>query len=140
MHPVDSQLITAHGDVPDSYETWVSSFGIDNFVKTEFTCGNCFWLALALHCKTKWPIKAKMSGNDVIHCFVINPDGKAVDIYGVRPTEQAPTRYDSELDENCIVVDARPETPSPLNQDYKWAETLVEDFPSHFGIPTHSKK
>jgi len=134
MHQVDTQLINAHGDVSESYETWVPANGIDNFVKTEFTCGNCFLLALALHYKTKWPIKAKMSGSDVIHCYVLNDEGKAVDIYGVRPTEQAPTRYDSELEENCKVIDVRPETPWPANKDYQWAEELVATFPAHFGL------
>lgn len=134
MHPVDAQLIQDHGDVSDDYETWVASNGVDNFVKTEFTCGNCFLLALALHYKTKWPIKAKMVDGDVIHCYVINNDGKAVDIYGVRPTEQAPTRYDSNMDEPFVVTDVRPETPWPSNKDYQWAEELVSNFPQHFGL------
>lgn len=134
MHPVDIKLIQEHGDIPQDYEIWIPENGIDNFLKTEFTCGNCFYLALAIHQKTKWPIKAKVVGDDVIHCYVVNKNGKAVDIYGVRPTEHAPTRYDSNIDYSFNVIDLKPETPDESNKDYQWAKELVTIFPEYFGI------
>lgn len=130
MNSSDQVLIDLHLDVHESYDRWLPAFGIDDFVKTEFTCGACYSLALALHHQTQWPIMASMFENEIVHCYVINPAGKAVDIYGVRSTDKAPTRYDPTFDRFKIDILAMPTDPTPNQDDsyYRWAVQLVLSF------------
>lgn len=136
MNPSDQLLIDLHLDVNENYERWIPAFGIDDFVKTEFTCGACYSLALALHYHTNWPIFASVVDGDVVHCYVLNSEKKAVDIYGVRSTDQAPTRYDPSFDLLKIDKVSIPADPIPNNDDsyYGWAVQLISLFPDHFGL------
>lgn len=135
MNPIDTALIKKHGDVSDDYTQWTPDKGIDDFVKTEFTCGACYQLALALHYKTGWPIMAKRYGDDIVHCYVINSVNSAVDIYGVRPTAQAPTRFDPVIPVSQLsIVKLEPEIPDETDSYYQWAVDLIAQNPTHFGI------
>lgn len=136
MNLNDQALINLHLDIDETYERWLPDFGIDNFVKTEFTCGACYSLALALHHHTNWPIMASLDGDDIVHCYVINPSGKAVDIYGVRSTDKAPTRYDPDHDcfkYKTLTMPADSKV-DPDDSYYQWAVQLIALFPDHFGL------
>lgn len=130
MHPKDLILCQAHGSEEPEYERWQPEYGIDNFVKTEFTCGACHYLAYALHKHTGWAIYSV--GEE--HYYVINNDGKAVDIYGVRPTQYAPTKYDIDQKKSTqpSIVESIEDVSD--NDYYLWAEKLITHFPNYFGI------
>lgn len=132
-----------HGDDEPTYDEWKPEHGIDNFVRTEFTCGSCGYLALALHEVTGWPIMAVFESSSpyeeptIEHVWVVNPQGKAVDVNGVHPTGYAKTKYDGP---SSGANDVR-----PLDSDFvrkemadegalAWARPLVKNFPEHFGI------
>lgn len=135
MNPIDAKLIANHGDVPESYTSWNPSMGVDDFVKTEFTCGACYQLALALHYKMGGQIMAKRDGEDVVHCYIINSANVAVDIYGVRPTNQAPTRFDPVVPVSRLsIVKLEPEIPDETDSYYQWAVDLINQNPTYFGI------
>lgn len=54
------------------------------YVVAEFTCGFCSELALTLHDRFGWPLMAEIAGDGgLYHAWVLNPDGRAVDINGV---------------------------------------------------------
>lgn len=111
---------------------WTPAQGLDEFVRTEFTCGGCGYLALALHDLTGWPIRA--FGDD--HIWVINPQGRAVDINGVHPEDYALTQWDDGVAPGQA-QDIDPETLRSELQDsgmLKWAREIIEHFPEHFGL------
>jgi hypothetical protein len=54
-------------------------------ITERYTCGRCMWLALALHRRFGWPIKAQMycRGDEYLaHVYVVHPSGFDIDIYG----------------------------------------------------------
>lgn len=54
------------------------------YVVAEFTCGFCSELALTLHDRFGWPLMAEIAADGgLYHAWVLNPDGRAVDINGV---------------------------------------------------------
>jgi len=59
------------------------------FTVEEFTCGYCSFLAIALNEKYKWPMFAEVAddnyGEMILHVFVRDPFGRAVDIRGTHP-------------------------------------------------------
>lgn len=134
MHTSDIQLCLQHTNDEPTYDCWDISQGIDSFVKTEFTCGGCFALAVAINDVTGWPIH----GIENSHYYVINNDGKAVDIYGIRPTDKAPTKYDmNRTPEFETIICVKTFDRKEIDIDYyEWASLLVKSFPNHFGIYT----
>ncbi len=55
---------------------------------SRFTEGDCHVFAAAVHRLTGWPIHVfNDEGTPYLHAFVVAPDGKAVDIMGVRSME-----------------------------------------------------
>lgn len=131
MHPKDIILCLQHRDHnEDSYGQWTIEKGIDNFVKTEFTCGACYHLAYAIHIKTGWLIH---SVNDE-HYYVVNNKGYAVDIYGIRPTSKAPTKYDKSYSEKAKLIKNSEYEDVSDSEYYHWSLKLIENFSKYFGI------
>jgi hypothetical protein len=56
-----------------------------------FTCGDCHYLARALHLLTGWPIVAFQDswGRPDVHAMVKMPNGKLLDIYGPQSVRTA---------------------------------------------------
>jgi len=145
-----------HGDNMDTdYDVWELRHGIDDFVRSEFTTGYCTWLAFAIHERTGWPILGELDGDGWhMHVWVRNPDGRAVDINGIHPTDFARTKYNDprwlekhgmlhELREDGTVEDITDRVfdfyskPCP---ELDWARQIVDGFPEHFGLPAPTPK
>lgn len=133
-----------HGENQSKYQEWEPRFGIDDFIKTEFSTGLCGVLAAAIHARTGWVIidelepDAKLSitdgsievNGDVTHTYVLNPQGHAVDIYGIHPTMWARTKYSNNKPSGILYSPEHPD-----HGDVKWANVLLDNFPEHFGLP-----
>ena len=69
----------------------------------EYTCGKCMWLALALHDRTGWPIRAEIALDTykdqeeewISHAYVYTrtPDGKLIEIDIAGPTTDRMPRF-----------------------------------------------
>lgn len=119
----------------EAYELWKPKHGIDPFVRTEFTCGGCYSLAYALHKKTGWKMRQEMEPDDpkqVRHVWVVNDQGKAVDINGVHPTGRAPTQWSPGRPGR--IVNVRPDPKETSRYYMPWAKQVVKSHPGHFGI------
>lgn len=127
-----------HTDDEVPNQLWLPKHGIDNFVRAEFSAGYCAYLARALHEVTGWPVMAELDSRGlghIEHVWVVNHQGKAVDINGVHPSDYARTKY-SEPTPGKIIQVPNIERQAP-EDDYgvlDWARQLVELFPKHFGI------
>lgn len=122
---------------------WTPDQGIDEFVKHTFTAGECGALALVLHKLTGWPMfldadkvapDGTVTPENVGHVWVQTPDGKAVDILGIHPTNYANTAYTLKPG---IVLPVKPKQIHKIfnRQHYiAWARRIVEHFPTHFGV------
>lgn len=61
--------------------------GVPEDVVEQYSYGDCMWLALALHNRYGWPIRAQMHrdavhGDYVAHAYCVMPDGRECDILG----------------------------------------------------------
>lgn len=128
-------------DHPDyQYDGWTPDHGIDYFVRTEFTTGGCGQLAAAIHDRTGWPIYVDEDGDEWGHAYCINPNGHAVDINGVHPSDWAQTKYSINKG-NIRKVNRKEISNDGPDGYYGWATALLDNFPDHFGIiiqPTNS--
>jgi hypothetical protein len=122
------------------YEVWEPKYGIDRFVKLEFTTGACGYFAAALHDRTGWPIMAEYDHDhpdEVAHVFVLNPDGKAVDIRGIHDGDWAETDFsDPTRGPGPIHPMSREEaaTDDGVGGYLEWANTILDYFPERYGI------
>jgi hypothetical protein len=91
-----------------------------------FKGGDCGTFAFALHQKTGW--KAMASDN---HVWLINPDGKAVDVMGVHSGATAHLEGDENLTVKPYRLSARDVTD---RDNLIWATQLIEKNPQRFGI------
>ena len=109
---------------------------IDQHARTEFTCGLCEVLAYALHKKTGWPIYVEEHNGHHEHSWVMNPQGKAVDINGVHPSNYARTEYskDGTVREATDEVLAQYAKKPPAKDALAWANKLIAKHPAHFGL------
>jgi len=63
------------------------------FCQKEFTAGGCLEFAAVLHQRFGWQMRASIAVGDGVlgHAWVVRPDGRAVDAWGVREGRDAPT-------------------------------------------------
>ena len=113
-------------------DLWQARNGIDDFVKTEFTCGGCYDLAYVLREITGWDIYVELDGNDILHAWVKNEDGCAVDINGVHSGNWAKTGYHDDMPKGRIEKYDNPN--DGLGNFGDWAKEIVKEFPEHFGV------
>lgn len=112
--------------------------GPDGHARVSFTCGLCCVFAAALHDRTGWRIVAEYEngGEDLAHAWVVDPDGRAVDVNGIHEGGWARTPY-SEKEagpvrslgrDECLRIDGN------LDEDYLWAAGLIEAWPELYGV------
>jgi len=120
----------------EKYEIWDPKFGIDDFVKKEFTTGLCYQLAQQISILTGWVIYAEVlkdsKGNENFeHFWVVNNDFFAVDINGVHKSNFAETIYSKKRSRGeAREVSALDE----FTASSGWAKEVVHHFPEYFGI------
>ena len=113
---------------------------VDDHAIVEFTTGACGYLAVVLHDLTGWPLRVEYehppSEGDVAHIWVVNDDGKAVDINGVHSGSWAKTKYSGPIPGRISVI-SRAGALGREDPGYmEWAKELIEVNPGHFGNPT----
>lgn len=110
--------------------------GIDEFVVTEFTCGLCCELAIELRSRTGWPIYVELDERgEILHAWVVNPRGRAVDIQGIHPTSRARTPHNHDWVGPISEWSVDQLEAHGLDAEGEfWAKEIVEQFPEHFGI------
>jgi hypothetical protein len=60
-----------------------------------FTKGDCHYLAQSIQGRTGWPIHCiAIRGAPDCHSFVVTPDGRAIDVEGVRPLEEVLAKWE----------------------------------------------
>jgi hypothetical protein len=115
---------------------------LDYHTRTEFTCGYCCSLAAVLHDLTGWPIRAHVDADDeVVHAWVVNEEGRAVDINGIHPGGIAATKYSAigkaarvrPMDRNDLTSES-----SAAQEVEEWALELARSHPKHFALPPHT--
>lgn len=143
-----------HGDEAADYEMWEPKHGIDDFVRTEFTCGRCAYLALVLNEIGLGRIWAEIDEyGDLGHVWIVNQQGRAVDINGVHPNRVAKTKYN---DPRWLAKQGAEPTPRGEVQDITskidtlldgvdtdamdWARQIVANHPKHFGIDPNADR
>lgn len=115
----------------------IAGAAYDDFTRTEFNCGACGDFASALHDLTGWSIMAEFSGvDDIEHIWVVNDEGRAVDVNGIHDDGVAITPY-SIPNRNRVLPIERHEAVS--DDDYSlrnryWAHALIKRFPELFGV------
>lgn len=121
---------------PEYFGGWRPEHGIDSWTERSFLEGNCGFLAAALAEATGWEIVAEHAGADGAHVWVVNDQGRAVDIQGVHPTSYAefpgaPRKKDRNVEEVSLdsLLDMCWNKPV-----LEWARAIVAHFPEHFGI------
>src|SRR4051812_44511858 len=75
--------------------TWTTSTMITNLDIERYTCGDCHYLARALHKLTGWPMAAFVDrwGDPDRHAFVLTPDGDVFDVHGIESPHDARRRW-----------------------------------------------
>jgi hypothetical protein len=68
---------------------------ITNLDIERYTCGDCHYLARALHKLTGWPMAAFVDrwGDPDRHAFVLTPDGDVFDVHGIESPHDARRRW-----------------------------------------------
>lgn len=64
--------------------------------RVRFTCGDCHYLARALHLRTDWPLCAFDHGGPDLHAFVRMPDGRYLDVEGPRTRAALRKRWETD--------------------------------------------
>lgn len=94
-----------------------------------FLQGSCESLALAIHERTGWPIFRNEE-----HAWCVTPEGNAVDIRGVHPTNAAPLG-DDDADQPVVPYSVSHDEVVRIDpNNYGWALWMVKHYPEHFGI------
>lgn len=62
-------------------------------IEEQYAYGDCDILALALHRKFNLPIKAVVSNDSTYSHVWVDKDGKALDIWGLRPEQEIKTAW-----------------------------------------------
>jgi len=91
-----------------------------------FQGGDCGTFAYALHQRTGW--QAMASEN---HVWLVNPDGKAVDINGVHETDMIRLPGDEGLTVHPHRISERDVQD---RDNLAWANQIIANHPSRFGI------
>ena len=74
-----SEIEAFHNYVPSNEDAKIYWHSI-----TEYITGGCYDLAVILHKITGYPIYAEiLNGKEFVHAWVVNPDGKAIDIWAI---------------------------------------------------------
>jgi hypothetical protein len=111
---------------------------LDDFTISEFNCGACGDFAAVMHDITGWPMRAELdSSGDVEHVWVVDPDGRAIDINGHHSGSRAITPY-SNAKSGRIVDIAREDASSDNRygqENRLWARALIDRYPDRFGLP-----
>ena len=126
-----SEIEAFHNYVPSNEDAKIYWHSI-----TEYITGGCYDLAVILHKLTGFPIFAEVSENNgVVHAWVVNNDGQAIDIYGLHETNWAKTELSSDKPLGKIVP--YPVEEQYLKQGYKseytdWTIELIKSNQKHF--------
>lgn len=112
--------------------------GPDGHARFAFTCGLCCIFAAALHDVTGWRIVAEFEngGVDVAHAWVLDGEGRAVDVNGVHGSGRARTPYSGIASgplrslgrDECLCIDGK------LDEDYLWATEVIRAWPDLYGV------
>lgn len=110
----------------------------------EFCYGWCVCLALALHDITRWPISVLTWDIDawgifLDHAYVINPDGRPVDIRGVLSVDIPYVNPKKDTDISLIIKTLVTHNEIHRlrfvnNNAYIWALYIIRANPEHFGL------
>jgi hypothetical protein len=130
----------------DDAEDWEPSFKgelrpLDNYTVSEFTCGGCGAFATALHDRTGWRIMAEYEPGPevwIAHVWVVNPDGRAVDIQGIHDDEWAPTCFSGDAPAGRVVAITRDEAADKdegPGSHFEWACEILDAWPERFSLP-----
>lgn len=106
---------------------------LDDHARSEFVCGGCYYLAVALHQITGFPIFAEIDGSEFIHCWVMNPDGNAIDVNGIHKGNWAKTPYSQDLPSG-VVQEYHDEDELADDEMFEWAKDLVFSHPEYFNL------
>ena len=148
IRPVSAEALASMGvraaspefsDIPMrmAREGCLAGVVLDEFTVVEFNCGACGDLAAVLHDRTGWPIMAELDAEgDVEHIWVVDDDGRAIDINGIHPDGRAVTPYSSP-GSGRIVPMSRAEASGAGRhcvENREWAMALVARYPENFGF------
>lgn len=134
-----SHLAPEFADLPMriARDACIAGAVLDAITITEFNCGACGDFAAVLHDLTGWPIKAEFHPKgDIEHVWVVNPDGRAVDVNGVHQDDLAVTPYSTPARERTAWI-SRNEASSESRfavQNRQWAKALLDRYPEMFGL------
>ena len=152
VHQIDlnysDEYVPSYWQAKNPGAKWTPDHGIDEFIKHTFTAGECGTLALVLHQLTKWPLfldadrvskNGQVAPGDIGHVWVCSPEGKAVDILGVHPSNYANTAYT--LKPGIVMPVKSAQLHKIFNRPHylAWARKIVEYFPNHFGVSHYFK-
>lgn len=109
----------------------------DEFTRTEFVCGACGDFAAVLHDLTGWPLRAGLDKQgDIEHVWVLNAEGRAVDVNGVHDTDLAATPYSVPSRDRTISISRSKVTSDDrwAKSNRHWASDLIKRYPEIFGL------
>lgn len=111
---------------------------LDDFTITEFNCGACGDFAAVMHDLTGWPMRAELdSAGDVEHVWVVDPDGRAIDVNGHHVGSRAITPYSNAKPGRLIDIARNDATADNRHghENRQWAKALIDRYPGRFGLP-----
>ncbi|MDW9478973.1 hypothetical protein GOB57_09795 [Sinorhizobium meliloti] len=134
-----SHLAFEFADLPTriAKDACIAGAALDEFTITEFNCGACGDFAAALHDLTGWPIKAEFHPNgDIEHVWVVNPEGRAVDVNGIHQDDMPVTPYSAPVRARTAWLPRNEASSNSrfAEQNRKWAKALLNRYPEMFGL------